>query len=191
MDDKSQFTTVDAASQAVSAHDITTVTQQLGRKPRGVLAVSYRCPDGTPGVITTAPRLSDGTPFPTLYYLTDPRLVLEASRQESDGVMRGMSQRLNEDPELADSYRRAHERYLAARNAIDDLGTDYSAGGMPDRVKCLHVLMAYSLVSGPGVCILGDEAIAVAAEAGLRGSAIPEDWPFLSDLGIEPPSVQE
>lgn len=171
-------------AQNISDNDIDTITQQLGRTPRGVLAIAYRCPDGAPGAITTAPHLPDGTPFPTLYYLTDPRLVYEASTQESEGAMKVMSQRLKEDEDLANNYRSAHERYLKERNAIEDLGTDYSAGGMPDRVKCLHVLMAYSLTAGPGVCILGDEAVAIAAENGLRGTAIPQDWPSLSDLGI-------
>jgi hypothetical protein len=35
---------------------------------------------------------------------------------------------------------------------------------MPDRVKCLHVLIAHSLAKGPGVNPLGDEALATLAE---------------------------
>ena len=34
-----------------------------------------------------------------------------------------------------------------------------SAGGMPDRVKCLHVLAAHSLAQGRGVNPLGDEVL--------------------------------
>jgi hypothetical protein len=157
--------------------DLDAVAAQLGREPRGVLAIAYRAPDGTPGVVKTAPRLPDGTPFPTLYYLTDPRLTAEASRQESAGVMREMTERLTRDPELAANYRSAHESYLAERNEIESLGTDFTGGGMPDRVKCLHVLMAHSLAKGPGVNLLGDESIALAADHGLRGTAIPADWP--------------
>ena len=67
----------------VAQSDLDAVAAQLGRTPRGVLAIAYRCPDGAPGVVKTAPKLPDGTPFPTLYYLTDPRLTAEASRQES------------------------------------------------------------------------------------------------------------
>lgn len=173
-----------AQSAPVDPADLETVAAQLGREPRGVLAVSYRAPDGTPGAVLTAPRLPDGTPFPTLYYLTDPRLTAEASRQESAGVMRGMTERLEHDEELAANYRAAHERYLADRNAIEDLGTDFSGGGMPERVKCLHVLMAYALSAGPGVCRLGDESVALACDAGLRGTALPGDWPTTEDLGI-------
>ena len=161
----------------VSEADLEAVGKQLGRIPRGVIEIAYRTPDGAPGVVKTVPRLPDGTPFPTLYYLTEPRLTAEASRLESAGVMRDMQERLATDPELAAAYRRAHESFLAERDAIESLGTDFSGGGMPDRVKCLHVLIAHSLAKGPGVNPLGDEAVALAARNGLRGSAIPADWP--------------
>ncbi|MFE7800497.1 DUF501 domain-containing protein [Nocardia sp. NPDC057440] len=157
--------------------DLEIIAKQLGREPRGVLAVAYRTPDGLPAVVKTAPRLPDGTPFPTLYYLTDPRLTAEASRQESAGVMREMTDRLAADPELAAAYRAAHESYLAERNEIESLGTDFTGGGMPERVKCLHVLIAHALAKGPGVNPFGDEAVALAADNGLRGTAIPADWP--------------
>lgn len=144
------MTTSSDPSHPVSQEDLDAVAAQLGREPRGVLDIAYRSPDGRPGVVKTAPKLPDGTPFPTLYYLTDPRLTAEASRQESAGVMREMTERLASDPELAAAYRRAHESYLAERDAIESLGTDFTGGGMPDRVKCLHVLMAHSLAKGPG-----------------------------------------
>ena len=35
---------------------------------------------------------------------------------------------------------------------------------MPERVKCLHVLIAQSLAKGPGVNPFGDEALAVLAD---------------------------
>lgn len=157
--------------------DLQIVAEQLGRAPRGVLAIAYRTPDGVPAVVKTAPKLPDGTPFPTLYYLTDPRLTAEASRLESAGVMKEMTERLHRDPELAAAYRAAHESYLTERDEIESLGTDFTGGGMPDRVKCLHVLIAHALAKGPGVNPLGDEAVALAADNGLRGSAIPADWP--------------
>ncbi|MCA1004368.1 DUF501 domain-containing protein [Rhodococcus hoagii] len=165
------------SESSVPQEDLDAVEAQLGRVPRGVLEIAYRSPDGRPGVVKTAPRLPDGTPFPTLYYLTDPRLTAEASRQESAGVMREMTERLGTDPELAAAYRAAHESYLAERNEIDSLGTDFTGGGMPDRVKCLHVLMAHSLAKGPGVNPFGDESVSLAARGKLRGTAIPADWP--------------
>jgi uncharacterized protein len=157
--------------------DLEAVTRQLGREPRGVLEIAYRCPNGEPGVVKTAPRLPDGTPFPTLYYLTHPVLTAAASRLESSGMMKEMTARLATDSDLAAAYRRAHDSYLAERDAIEPLGTTFSGGGMPDRVKCLHVLMAHSLAKGPGVNPLGDEALAaLAAEPTMVGILAPERW---------------
>jgi hypothetical protein len=161
----------------VDPADLEAVEHQLGRHPRGVLEIAYRCPNGEPAVVKTAPRLPDGTPFPTLYYLTHPALTAAASRLESDGVMRDMTARLAEDAELAETYRRAHESYLAERDAIESLSTTFSGGGMPDRVKCLHVLMAHSLAKGRGVNPFGDEALAMlAGEPEMAGILAREEW---------------
>jgi len=142
-----------------------------------VLEIAYRCPNGEPAVVKTAPRLPDGTPFPTLYYLTHPVLTAAASRLESEGVMRHMTARLAQDPELAADYRRAHESYLTERDAIESLGTTFSGGGMPERVKCLHVVMAHSLAKGRGVNPFGDEALALlAVEPAMAGLLICEEW---------------
>lgn len=170
----------------VTDADLAIVSEQLARTPRGVLEISFRTPDGQPAVIKTSPKLPDGTPFPTLYYLTDPRLTAEASRLEVAHVMKWMESRLAEDKELAADYHQAHEHFLAKRNAIEDLGTDFSGGGMPERVKCLHVLIAYALAEGPQHFRLGTEAVAMAADHGkLRGTAIPQDWPTVEELGID------
>lgn len=139
--------------------DRAVVAAQLGRPPRGTRAVAHRCPCGLPDVVEVTPRLPDGTPFPTLFYLTCPRATAACSRLESAGVMREMSARLASDPELAASYLAAHEDYLARRRAIMEVaeidGT--SAGGMPGRVKCLHVQLGHALGAGPGVNPFGDE----------------------------------
>jgi hypothetical protein len=157
--------------------DLDAVARQLGREPRGVLEIAYRCPNGEPGVVKTAPRLDDGTPFPTLYYLTHPALTAAASRLESEGVMRTMTAALRDDPELAGAYRRAHESYLAERDAVEPLGTDFSGGGMPDRVKCLHVVMAHALAKGRGVNPLGDQALAMlASEPAMAGILVAGEW---------------
>ena len=161
----------------VDSADLEAVARQLGREPRGVLEVAYRCLDGEPGVVKTAPKLPDGTPFPTLYYLTHPVLTAAASRLETTGLMRDMTERLGVDSDLAAAYRRAPESYLAERDAIESLGTTFSGGGMPDRVKCLHVLIAHSLAKGPGVNPFGDEALALlTAEDGAAASLIGRQW---------------
>lgn len=149
---------------AIDLHDVTDTdreafTGQLGRPPRGILAVAYRCAHDVPAVVLTSPRLEDGTPFPTMYYLCCRELNAAVSRMESSGMMREMTERLGQDADLAHAYRRAHESYLASRNALGDLGIAVTAGGMPDRVKCLHVLVAHSLAVGRGVNPLGDEAV--------------------------------
>jgi hypothetical protein len=150
----------EAERHEVTADDLAVLAVQLGRPPRAVRAIAYRCPCGDPAVVQTNPRLEDGTPFPTMYYLTCPRLCSAVATMEAGGTMREMTARLAEDPELADRYRSAHESYLAERDAIEPLGTDVSAGGMPGRVKCLHVHVAHALARGPGVNPFGDEALA-------------------------------
>ncbi|MGZ4447479.1 MAG: DUF501 domain-containing protein [Nocardioides sp.] len=146
--------------------DEAAIAAQLGREPRAIHEVGHRCPCGNPDVVTTEPRLPNGTPFPTTYYLTCPRAASRIGTLEGSGLMKEMQDRLGSDPELAAAYRAAHERYLAARTDIArEAGHDVpeiegiSAGGMPDRVKCLHVLAGQSLAQGRGVNPLGDEVL--------------------------------
>lgn len=149
-----------------SQSDLEVVQAQLGRTPRDVSAIAHRCPCGAPDVVETPPRLADGQPFPTFYYATCPRLTGAISTLESSGVMASMSERLLTDTKLAGEYQAAHIDYEAARSAVAaELNIDVpeisgiTAGGMPDRVKCLHALVAHSLATGNGVNPLGDEAL--------------------------------
>jgi hypothetical protein len=146
-------------SEPAGSGDLVAVAAQLGRAPRGIRAVAHRCSCGLPDVVETEPRLPDGTPFPTVFYLTCPRAVAACSRLESAGVMAAMQDRLGADPELAARYRAAHEDYLARRERIRHVPeiAGVSAGGLPDRVKCLHVQLAHALAAGPGVNPFGDE----------------------------------
>lgn len=151
----------DGSTSAVDAADLVTLEQQLGRPARGLVGVAARCVCGRPTVVRTAPRLPDGTPFPTTFYLTHPRAVAAVSTLEASGVMREMTARLTADDDLARAYRGAHEHYLLQRRELGEVPEieGISAGGMPTRVKCLHVLVAHSLAAGPGVNPLGDEAL--------------------------------
>ena len=146
----------------VSAEDLAVITEQLGREARGVVDVAARCVCGRPAVVKTLPRLPNGTPFPTTFYLTHPRAVSSVGTLEASGLMREMTAGLGEDEELAAAYQRAHEDYLARREELGQVEeiAGISAGGMPTRVKCLHVLVAHSLAVGPGINPLGDEALA-------------------------------
>lgn len=141
--------------------DEAAVAAQLGRVPRGIHEIGHRCPCSLPDVVTTEPRLPDGTPFPTTYYLTCPRAASRIGTLEGGGAMKEMQDRLGTDPDLAAAYRNAHERYLAARAELGEVAEieGISAGGMPDRVKCLHVLAGQSLAQGRGVNPLGDEVL--------------------------------
>src|SRR6266571_7860215 len=96
----------------VAGQDLNVIAEQLGREPRGVRAVAFRCPCGLPCVIETRPRLDDGTPFPTLFYLTCPRAAAAVSRLESGGLMRDMQQRLATDEDLRAAQQAAHRDYL-------------------------------------------------------------------------------
>jgi hypothetical protein len=160
------------SAAGVTPQDRDAVARQLGREPRGVAGVAHRCPCGQPDVVETLPRLDDGTPFPTTFYVTCPRLTGAISTLESQGLMRSMTSRLDGDPELAARYRAAHEDYLRRRSVHGEVPEieGVSAGGMPTRVKCLHVLVGHALAAGPAVNPLGDEAIQALDEQHLH------DW---------------
>ncbi|MFX0538128.1 DUF501 domain-containing protein [Ornithinimicrobium sp. Y1847] len=151
-----------------SEQDLRVIARQLGREPRSVVSIAHRCPCGCPTVVRTEPRLPDGTPFPTSFYATCPRLTSAISTLEGSGMMKEMSQRLCHDESLAWSYAQAHDDYLRRREELAHVPeiAGISAGGMPNRVKCLHVLVAHALAAGPGVQPLGEEALA----------ALPEWW---------------
>ncbi|MCH4160444.1 DUF501 domain-containing protein [Bifidobacterium sp.] len=146
--------------------DVDTVTKQLGRYPRGIVAVGARCICGNPLAVITRPMLEGGVPFPTTCYLTSPEAVKAVSHVEAEGGMRIFNDSLAEDANLAEQYQRAHESYLSFRHALAQrLGDDEShiegtsAGGMPVRVKCLHALLAQSLVMGKGINPIGDQVL--------------------------------
>lgn len=149
-------------SATVTDRDLEVLAEQLGRVPRGVVGIAARCVCGRPLVVRTAPRLDDGTPFPTTYYLTCPPAVAAVSTLEAGGLMKELSARLVEDTELAAAYRLAHEAYLADREELGHVEeiAGVSAGGMPTRVKCLHVLVGHALAAGPGVNPIGDLVLA-------------------------------
>jgi uncharacterized protein len=128
-------------------------------------------------VVVTAPLLADGTPFPTVYYLTCPRAVAAVGTLESAGLMASMTELLAADAALRAGYRRAHEQYLRDREQIAVVPqiTGVSAGGMPDRVKCLHVLAAHALAAGPGVNPLGDQVLAALGPWWQAGPCVDPD----------------
>ncbi len=146
----------------ISPEDLEEVSRQLGRPARDIVEVAARCVCKRPIVVKTKPRLEDGTPFPTLYYLTQKAATAAVSTLEATGYMSELQRELLEDDKLSNAYTRAHQKYLAEREEIEvvDEIAGISAGGMPYRVKCLHALVAHSLAAGKGVNPIGDLALA-------------------------------
>ncbi|MDU0349382.1 DUF501 domain-containing protein [Actinomyces sp. MRS3W] len=149
--------------------DLETLRVQLGREPRGVVDVAARCVCGRPTVVRTAPRLPDGSPFPTTYYLTHPAAVRGCSTLEAEHLMEDFNRRLVAEPDLAAAYASAHADYLARRAelGIPEEIAGVSAGGMPTRVKCLHALLAHTLAVGRGINPIGDLTLEALGERGL------------------------
>lgn len=116
---------------------------------RGEWGVAARCHLGVPMVIESHPVLEDGSPFPTLYWLTCPILNKRVSTLESEGSMNDVTDRLRTDPSLQRRLADAIDRYRAQRDAhsvIKESGGP--PGGGPDRVKCLHSHVAHELAGG-------------------------------------------
>jgi len=153
----------------MSISDEQALALQIGRPARGVVEVAHRCKCGLPDVVKTLPKLPDGTPFPTMYYITCQKLASKIGTLEANGVMKDLEKELDADLELKVAYAKAHESYLQERYSLEDVEEieGISAGGMPNRVKCLHALIAHSLAVGPGVNPIGDKALALLNEWGI------------------------
>jgi len=176
--------------------DIDAVSRQLGRPARDVVGIAARCACGNPTVVSTQPRLTDGTPFPTFYYLTHPAATAAVSTLEAEGEMPGFAALLEGD--VAVAYRRAHEQYIDDREsfAVVKEIAGISAGGMPDRVKCLHALVGHALAAGPGVNPIGDLALERAAwspevcECVKVVELVETEPPVVELVETEPPVVE-
>jgi len=146
---------------SVEQKDIDAITLQLNRTPRGLIEVSKRCVCGNPSVVSSKPELEDGEPFPTHFYLTCATLNSLIGTLEASGLMKEYEERLNTDKDLLEKYKLAHLDYLNRRNkyGVNEEIKEISAGGMPNRVKCLHALVAHSLAVGKGINPVGDDAL--------------------------------
>ena len=145
----------------ISPEDLLEVSRQLGREARDIVEVAARCACSRPLVVKTLPRLGDGTPFPTMFYLTQKSATAAVSALEAGGYMTELQELLVQDEALAEGYQLAHTNYLAEREQMEvvEETQGISAGGMPTRVKCLHALVAHSLAKGKGANPIGDLAL--------------------------------
>ena len=101
-------------------------------------------------VIENHPRLEDGSPFPTLFWLTCPLLVKRVSTLEARGEMQQVNAALENDADLKGRLSDAIDRLLARRDAHEPIPrTSAPPGGGPDKVKCLHAHTAQELAQPP------------------------------------------
>lgn len=138
-----------AARPPLDDDELAVASEMIGRPLRSRSAAAVRCGWGLPAVLRVDPTLDDGTPFPTTFWLACPIASSRVGRLEAEGAMVGLNQRLGEDEDMALEYAAGHQRFLAFR---DDLGgplprAQATAGGMPDRVKCLHALYGHHLAT--------------------------------------------
>lgn len=137
-----------AARQPMAPQEAALAAEMIGRPLRGSSAAAVRCAWGLPAVLRVDPALDDGTPFPTVFWLSCPLARRAVGGLEASGVMSDLTDRLATDDELAAAYRAAHGRYVAFRDELGpEVPGDPSAGGMPGRVKCLHALYGHHLAT--------------------------------------------
>lgn len=128
------------------------VAVQIGRSLRAEVDVVSRCHLDLPVVVKVPPILDDGTPFPTLYWLSCPLATKRIGRLEAAGGVRRMEQKAAADPDFAAGLDRAHSEYRSDRDELLDPGTEPApvggVGGARAGVKCLHAHYAHTRAGG-------------------------------------------
>ena len=134
------------------------VAAQLGRPPRGLRTVAVWCPFGFPAVVETRPYLEDGTPFPTLFYLSCPSAVVAVGRREAEEGVRRLRVLLRRDADAAEALRQLEALYRERRREVAPEGPRIDGGavlqggigGVADLegLSCLHAVAAALLVAG-------------------------------------------
>jgi uncharacterized protein len=134
----------------------------------------HRCVFGLPTVVRVDPRLEDGTPFPTTFWLTCPVLRSRVGRLEADHAMVGLNERLEDDADLRGRLRRRPRAVRGVpRPARRPLPGDPGAGGMPKHIKCLHVHAAHHLATGDNP--VGAWTVEHATPAPCAGPCVPAE----------------
>ncbi len=130
------------------AEDRDVVEVQIGRPTRAECKVVTRCHLRLPVVIRVPPLLDDGTPFPTLYWLTCPLARARIGRLEGAGGVRRMDRKSKSDPGFGSALERAQSEYSLERDELVPDGADPApsggVGGSSRSVKCLHAHYAHS-----------------------------------------------
>jgi uncharacterized protein len=129
------------------------IEAQIGRPLRAESEVVARCHLGLPVVIRVPPHLDDGTPFPTLYWLTCPLAVTRIGRLEGAGGVKRMETKAEADAVFAEALASAHTAYQTERDSLIDAADDRprpsgGVGGSSEGVKCLHAHYAHAAGGG-------------------------------------------
>ena len=136
----------------LSSADREVVAAQIGRDPHPGAEVVSRCHLDLPVVMRVPPILPDGSPFPTLYWLSCPLTRTRIGRLESGGGVRRMEGKASADPRFADALARAGEDYRRERDALVPEGAARAptggVGGAEGGVKCLHAHYAHTRAGG-------------------------------------------
>ena len=131
------------------------VEQQIGRKLRTDSEVSCRCHFNIPAVIKVPPKLDDGTPFPTTYWLTCPMYNKKIGSLESHGLIKELDKEIINNPELKKQWKSRQISYEQERERLEtkDMGPKASGGvgGATESIKCLHSHTADELSTGQNV----------------------------------------
>lgn len=125
------------------------IAGELGRAPRDLTGIAVRCPHGYPAVTETAPILAEGSPNPTLLYMTCPALAAMISRVEAAGGVRALRSACQDDNELREILEEITRAYQERRAALALEGASAGVrdprpgagiGGpeSPETASCLH-----------------------------------------------------
>lgn len=163
-----------AAAVPADQDETAVITAQLGRPARGTPAVVHRCEYGLPTVVRVNPRLENGTPFPTTFWLSCPLMRSRVGTLEAEHAMAELNEQLADDPSFAAEYADSQQRYIEFRDQLGEpLPGNPTAGGASGHIKCLHVHAAHTLATGDNP--VGDWAVEHSTPAPCPAPCVTED----------------
>jgi len=132
------------------------VEVQLNRNLRSDIKVAAKCHFDLPVVVDVPKNLDDGTPFPTMFWLTCPMYIKKVSTLESHGMVKELDNQLNKNNMLNKSWsnrqksyeKERNKKYKNTKNSISPLG---GVGGTLNSIKCLHSHLADEIVTGKNI----------------------------------------
>ena len=128
------------------------VGAQVGRPMRSDVTQVGACNLGLPTVVGVPPFLDDGTPFPTMYWLSCPLAVKRIGRLEGMGAVKQLQEYGIANPEFAQALEERHAEVAVERNReIGDRPGPRPSGGVAGTttgVKCLHAHYADEVGDG-------------------------------------------